>query len=204
LIRAGLVDGMRVLDAGCGTGAIYREASSIVGITGFVAGVDPSMGMLREHLARSAATRPAPYLVRGLAEALPFANASFDFICMGYALRHVSDLFMTLQEYGRVLRPGGRLVLLEFNRPRHRIVSTFLRLFLSTIVAAAARFRSGKHDAQTLMRYCWDTVEGSISPTSVLAALSQSGFVETRTAQEYVALRNYTAIKPAAVNYPTR
>ena len=85
--RAGLRAGMNVLDVAVGTGLLAREALRIVGKEGRVVGIDPSMGML------SQARRSLPIpLVCGRAEDLPLAPESFDFVCMGYALRHVSDL----------------------------------------------------------------------------------------------------------------
>jgi demethylmenaquinone methyltransferase/2-methoxy-6-polyprenyl-1,4-benzoquinol methylase len=64
------------------------------------------------------AGQPVPFrAVRGVADALPFADATFDFLSMGFALRHVADLRATFAEYRRVLRPGGTLLVLEISRP---------------------------------------------------------------------------------------
>ena len=91
-----------------GTGLVAREAAAILGGTGGVVGLDLSEGMLAEARRSLGVT-----LVQARAEALPFADASFDFVSMGYALRHVADLARLFAEYRRVLRPGGRLLVLE-------------------------------------------------------------------------------------------
>src|SRR5687768_8451461 len=86
LRRAGLRPGLRVLDVAAGTGEVTRAAAALVGPPGFVTGIDPSSGML----ARAGAKLSVP-LTQGVAEALPFRDGAFDFLTMGYALRHVVD-----------------------------------------------------------------------------------------------------------------
>ena len=106
---------MSLLDIACGTGVLAAHAQSIVGVRGFVVGLDPSPGMLREARGRGVLK-----LVRGVAESLPLESERFDLLSMGYALRHVSDLRATFGEYRRVLRPGGKVLILEISRPRYR------------------------------------------------------------------------------------
>ncbi len=100
LSRAGLAPGMQVLDVGTGTGLTAIEAARLTGSGANVTGVDPSVGMLANaHL-------PAGMrVVEGRAEELPAADSSFDFVSMGYALRHVADLRAVFGEFFRVLRP---------------------------------------------------------------------------------------------------
>src|SRR5690606_8600251 len=86
LRRAGIGRGSAVLDVGCGTGLLAREAAKLIGPTGRLVGVDPSPGMMAQ------ANLPQCRLVEGIAESLPVEDASFDFVTMGYALRHVGDL----------------------------------------------------------------------------------------------------------------
>src|SRR5262249_24268188 len=86
LARAGLKPGMRVLDVGVGTGMVSCQAARIVGDPALVTGVDPSPGMLGNVQVPTGVR-----LVRGGAESLPFADASFDFVTMGFALRHIAD-----------------------------------------------------------------------------------------------------------------
>lgn len=104
---ARLEPGQRVLDVACGTGVLAREAYSRVAPTGQVAGVDPNVGMLTvaAELAPGVAWRP------GLAEALPFADKSFDAVVSQFGLMFFTDRLGALREMLRVLRPGGRLAI---------------------------------------------------------------------------------------------
>ena len=87
LWRAGLRTGMTVLDVGTGTGLVAREAATLVGDATRVTGVDPSSGMVG-HARVPAGVR----LLAGSAESIPAADGAADFLSMGYALRHISDL----------------------------------------------------------------------------------------------------------------
>jgi demethylmenaquinone methyltransferase/2-methoxy-6-polyprenyl-1,4-benzoquinol methylase len=126
---AGLRRGMHVLDVAIGTAAVARGAARIVGPEGRVYGVDPSSGMLGQ--ARRHFRGP---LTQGVAEALPFASDRFDFVTMGIALRHVSDLVATFREYLRVLRPGGRLWILEGHVPRSALGHKLTRFVWARVI----------------------------------------------------------------------
>ncbi len=115
LLRAGLKPGTKVLDVGVGTGLVSRQAARIVGTPNLVTGIDPSPGMLE-----NAQVPDGVKLVRGSVEHLPFADASFDFVTMGYALRHIADLSIAFSECFRVLRPGGRFCILEITNPEKK------------------------------------------------------------------------------------
>ncbi len=187
LERAGLRPGMRVLDVGVGTGLTARAALSATDRSLRVIGLDPSLGMLKE--ARTLEIT----LVRALAEQLPLATASFDFLTMGYALRHVADLKATFQEYLRVLRPGGRLLILEMTRPsKSGLRSAITRWYLKRAMPFLAGIGRGGSDTRELMEYYWDTIEHCVLPEVVLTALDEAGFehVERRhfwhTFSEYV------------------
>src|SRR5271169_410132 len=97
--RAGLKNGMRVLDIGVGTGLMARQAARLVGESGMVTGVDPSPGMIH-----SARVPPGVELLIGSAEAIPAAAETAEFLCMGYALRHINDISAALREFLRVLK----------------------------------------------------------------------------------------------------
>ncbi|NJO67539.1 MAG: class I SAM-dependent methyltransferase [Rhodospirillales bacterium] len=108
LQRAGLRPGMRLLDLAVGTGAVAREAIALGVASEDIVGLDVSAGMLEQ------ARRQLPIaLLRGRMETLPLTDDSVDMVTMGYALRHVADLRAAFAECLRVLRPGGRVVLLE-------------------------------------------------------------------------------------------
>jgi demethylmenaquinone methyltransferase / 2-methoxy-6-polyprenyl-1,4-benzoquinol methylase len=136
--------------------------------------------------------------VQGSAERLPFRDGSFDFLSMAYALRHVTDLEVTFQEYLRVLKPGRTVLILEFTRPRSRIGLALGRLYLKRLVPPLARLRSGSREAEILMSYCWDTVEHCVPGELILDALQRTGFEKVRRARWFGVFVEYVAQKPDA------
>jgi len=193
LRRAGLRPGQVLLDVAVGTGLVAREAVRILGRPAAVTGLDLSEGMLRE--ARRALAIP---LIRGRAEALPIGDGRMDFISMGYALRHVPDLAATFAEYHRVLRPGGRLLLLEIRRPRARLGRLALQAYLGRVVPAVSRWLGGGEQAATLMRYYWDTIEACVPGSVIEQAMAEAGFTEVACEVQFGIFCAYTARRPAA------
>src|SRR5688572_17304145 len=128
LLRAGLTPGMQVLDVAVGTGLVAREIRRVLGTNGHVIGIDPSSGMMA--LGRA----DGIMLIQGRAEILPFADASFDFVTLGFALRHLNDLERVFAEFRRVLRPGGKILLLEITLPSMRIARALTRIYMRDIV----------------------------------------------------------------------
>ncbi len=191
LLRAGLRPGMSVLDVATGTGLLARQAIEVMGEGDTLLGLDLSAGMLHEA---NRALRIQ--LVQARAEQLPVADASFDFLTMGYALRHVSDLDATFREYRRVLHPGGTLLMLEIGKPQGRLHRALLGVYLGHIVPLLSRWATGATEAQTLMRYYWDTVEQCISPDTIIEALTQAGLAQARCDTELGIFRMFTAKKP--------
>jgi demethylmenaquinone methyltransferase/2-methoxy-6-polyprenyl-1,4-benzoquinol methylase len=169
LLRAGLAPGMRMLDVAVGTGLVAREAVRILGDPHSVVGVDPSAGMM-------AAAADGPTLVQGRAERLPFADAAFDFLSFGYALRHLSDLAAALGEFRRVLKPGGRLLLLEITLPEGRLARAALKGYMRGVVPWLSRVVARHPETPRLYRYYWDTIEACAPPGQVLAAIAGAGF----------------------------
>lgn len=195
LIRAGLQPGMRVADIGTGTGLVARAAVRITGDAALVCGVDPSPGMLAQ------ARLPGVQLVEGRAEAIPFPDASFDFLSMGYALRHLSDLSVAFREMHRVLKPGAKLCLLEITRPESALGRLLLKSYMKRIVPLLA-FSVGKRrrGSRRLWRYYWDTIDACVPPAQVVATLQAAGFAGVRRYIDVKALSifaEYQAIKPA-------
>lgn len=105
LAAADVQQGHRVLDVGCGTGVLAREAERAVGDTGFVVGVDVNEGMLIVARAKS----PAASWRKGPAEALPFADAYFDRVVSQFSLMFFEDRVKAVSEMLRVVRPGGKI-----------------------------------------------------------------------------------------------
>jgi demethylmenaquinone methyltransferase/2-methoxy-6-polyprenyl-1,4-benzoquinol methylase len=193
LHRAGLKNGGNVLDVAVGTGAVARAARKIVGATGAVTGVDPSRGMLMQARARLDAN-----VVQGVAETLPFGDNAFDFLSMGYALRHVSDLQTTFREYFRVLKPGGTMLILEASRPRSRVGFHAVRIYLDRVMPWIARIGSRNKDAEFLMHYYWSTIEQCVPPETILSAIAARGFQRVKRTRWFGLFDEYKATKPAA------
>ncbi len=191
LIRAGLRPGMCVLDVAMGTGLVAREAMAIVGASGQVIGLDPSIGMVSE-----AKRTLALSVILGRGELLPLQAQTFNFLSMGYALRHVSDIDAAVREYFRVLKPGGRVCLLEITRPRGRLALLLLRLYMKGVVPTVTRLVTRHRETARLMEYYWDTIAACVPPEMILAALARAGFADVQRHTELGIFSAYTGTKP--------
>jgi demethylmenaquinone methyltransferase / 2-methoxy-6-polyprenyl-1,4-benzoquinol methylase len=190
LIRGGLKTGMKVLDVGVGTGLVAAQACILAGDTALVTGVDPSPGMM------AASKLPdTMVLIEGRAESLPFPDNHFDFLSMGYALRHISDLSVAFGEFERVLKPGGRLCLLEITRPQNRFARWLLKSYMRGVIPILTRFVSTKKDNETLWRYFWDSIEACVPPEQVLATLNATGLTQVVRHLEIGIFSEYQATK---------
>jgi demethylmenaquinone methyltransferase/2-methoxy-6-polyprenyl-1,4-benzoquinol methylase len=191
LLRAGLAPGMRVVDVGTGTGLVAREAARIVGDPRAVTGVDPSAGM------RANARLPEGLrLLEGAAESIPLPDAAADFLSMGYALRHVSDLAAAFGEFHRVLAPGGIVCVLEITAPASRVGRAALKAYLRGFVPALARMIGRSRDTPEMLRYFWDTIEACVPPERVVATLADAGFAAVARRVEFGVFSEYRAVKP--------
>lgn len=186
LLRAGLRPGDRMLDVAVGTGLVAREGLAILARPADVIGLDLSLGMLRE--ARQALPIP---LLQSQAEELPLADASVDFISMGYALRHVTDLGVLFSEFRRVLRPGGRVLVMEIARPESRLGYALVKAYVGRVVPALSRLLG--RDSRTLMRYYWDTIDACVPPAEILRQLGAAGLRDVACDTQLGAFRAYTA-----------
>jgi demethylmenaquinone methyltransferase / 2-methoxy-6-polyprenyl-1,4-benzoquinol methylase len=193
LKRAGLQPGMRVLDIGVGTGLTARQAARLVGPSGHVTGIDPSSGMIQ-----SAKVSPDIDLLIGSAESIPAAADTADFLCMGYALRHIADMSAAFREFMRVLKPGGRICLMEITRPRGRASRAVLKAYMRGIVPFLAGILGENPDSPKLMRYYWDTIDACASPDEILETIREAGFVEQYRYVELGIFSEYRARKPLA------
>jgi len=190
LIRGGLKAGMKVLDVGVGTGLVAAQACMLVGNPALVTGVDPSPGMM------AAGKLPQTMvLIEGRAESLPFPNNHFDFLCMGYALRHISDLSIAFAEFERVLKPGGRLCILEITQAQSRMGQWLLKNYMRGVIPLLTRLVSRQKNTTTIWRYFWDSIEACVPPDQVVATLSATGLTQVKRHLEIGIFSEYQAIK---------
>jgi demethylmenaquinone methyltransferase/2-methoxy-6-polyprenyl-1,4-benzoquinol methylase len=197
--RAGIKSGIRLLDAAAGTG-LMTEAAIALGVSPQdIVCLDPSPGMLA--VARE---KFSVNTVIASADDIPQPDGSFDFVTMGYALRHVASLEGTFREFFRVLRPGGKLLILEITKPSHRVGAWWFRLWFRDVYPALTRLFTRNRDAQKMMRYYWETMDAVVPPESILQAMHASGFssvhrhVVGRIFSEYTGVKAAPAAPPSA------
>jgi demethylmenaquinone methyltransferase / 2-methoxy-6-polyprenyl-1,4-benzoquinol methylase len=190
LVRAGLKRGMKVLDVGVGTGLVAAQACVLTGDPALVTGVDPSPGMM------AASKLPkAMAMVEGRAESLPFPDNHFDFLSMGYALRHISDLSVAFAEFERVLKPGGRLCILEITQARTPLGRWLLKTYMRGVIPLLTRLVSSQQKTTTMWRYYWDTIEACVRPEQVVATLNAAGLRQVERHLELGIFSEYQGMK---------
>lgn len=168
----GVGTGMRVLDVCAGTGDLSMVCARRVGATGRVIGADFNRPML-EGLMSKAGAQDAP--VAGLqadALALPFRDGTFDRVTIGFSTRNLADLSAGVREMLRVLKAGGRLIILETGRPANPLVRWGYQLFLGTIVRAIGWLLTG---CVWPFSYLARSVKGFLPPQEFVALLERSG-----------------------------
>ena len=160
--------GDRVLDACCGTGDLAVEAERR---GGRVVGLDFSERMLERARKKSGAIE----WVQGDALALPFGDGEFDAATVGFGVRNLADLEGGLRELARVLKPEGKLAVLEITRPRG-ILRPFFRLWFDVVVPLLGRVLPGG-EAYT---YLPASVRRFPGPDDLSALFEAAGFDDVR------------------------
>ena len=191
LRRAGLTPGMFVVDVGVGTGLVAREAAHLVGDATRVTGVDPSSGMVEQAKVPSGVR-----LMSGSAESIPLPDACADFVSMGYALRHISDLGVAFREFWRVLRPGGIICVLEITRPEGAVSRAILKAYMRGVIPAFAHIFARHPETPKLMRFFWDTIEACAPPVDIMSAIRDARFEAVTRHVELGIFSEYCARKP--------
>jgi demethylmenaquinone methyltransferase / 2-methoxy-6-polyprenyl-1,4-benzoquinol methylase len=169
---AALGAGDSALDVACGTGDLAIELSRRVGGDGEVIGSD----FAQEMLERARVKAPALQWDLGNALDLPYASNRFDATTVGFGARNFSDLDRGLAEMARVVKPGGRVVVLEITTPRKPPLSTFYSLWFDRIVPLIGRV-TGENEAYT---YLPNSVKRFPGPEGLAAAMERAGLREIR------------------------
>ncbi|MGE5636688.1 MAG: ubiquinone/menaquinone biosynthesis methyltransferase [Nocardioidaceae bacterium] len=169
---AALAPGGRALDVATGTGDLAIALKRRVGSAGSVVGVDFAERML--ELARRKA--PDVRFEAANALALPYPDGEFDAATVGFGARNFHDLRAGLSELARVVRPGGRVVVLEITRPERAPLSHFFRLWFDSAVPLLGRL-AGDPDAYA---YLPRSVRRFPGPRELAGELAAVGLVEVR------------------------
>jgi demethylmenaquinone methyltransferase/2-methoxy-6-polyprenyl-1,4-benzoquinol methylase len=171
---AALGPGGRALDVATGTGDLAFELATRVSPGGEVIGIDFSERMLELARAKVAAGTPVRFQ-SGNALALGYPDGSFDAATVGFGARNFSDLSRGLTEMARVVRPGGRVVVLEITTPQHPPLSTFFELWFDHAIPALGRVV----DSQAYT-YLPSSVRRFPGPEELAAVMSRCGLGEIR------------------------
>ena len=172
-----LTPGGAALDVCCGTGDLTFELAGRVGADGTVVGCDFSERML--DLARAKARRRDASNVRfewADTLKLPYADGSFDAVTIGFGARNLADLDRGLAELARVLRRGGRLVILEITQPRRPPLSAFYSLWFDRIVPLLGTV-AGDRGAYS---YLPESVKRFPTPEGLAKRMTAAGFSRVR------------------------
>jgi demethylmenaquinone methyltransferase/2-methoxy-6-polyprenyl-1,4-benzoquinol methylase len=167
----------RVLDVACGTGdlTLAFAAARPARLTG----LDFTEEMLQ--IARQKSCQfvngkngVAPEYVRGDAMALPFDDGTFDVVSIAFGIRNVNDPRKALNEFRRVLRAGGRLMVLEFSRPRNAVIRVLNALYTSHVMPVTASLIARDHSGA--YRYLPRSIQTFLSSQEMIAGIQGAGF----------------------------
>ncbi len=172
--------GDRVLDVASGTGDFAFELARRVGPDGLVIGADFAEQMLEiargKRAGQTQEVRGSVEFVTGNALDLQFDDDSFDAATVGFGVRNFSDLDQGLRELARVVRPGGKVVILEISTPTRPPLSWFYGLWFDRIVPALGRL-GGEDSAYT---YLPESVKRFPAPAELAARLAAAGTEDVR------------------------
>jgi demethylmenaquinone methyltransferase / 2-methoxy-6-polyprenyl-1,4-benzoquinol methylase len=166
--------GERVLDVATGTGDLAFAEAAAVGPEGQVVGVDACEPMLEVARRRQ---RGAVDFQQGDAMDLRFPDASFDVVTIGFGLRNVADRGRALREFRRVLRPGGRLMVLDFSTPTSKPLKALHDFLYFGVMPKVGRAVAWHRDAH---HYTSDSIRTWLSRDELSKAMLDAGFVDAR------------------------
>ena len=163
---------MRVLDVCTGTGDLALRCARHLTGSGLIAGADFNQAMLRGAQTKHGGGDGTIRWVCADAQALPFRSGSFDRVVIGFSTRNLSDLRAGVQEMVRLLKAGGRLVILETGSPSNPVVRAGYWVFLMTVARAIGGLLTGRLWPFT---YFAQSVKGFLSPPQVVSLLTSCG-----------------------------
>lgn len=186
--------GERVLDLCTGTGDVaVLLAGRLHG--GRVHGADFCEAMVARAPAKAESTERRPAFLVADAMALPLPDAAYRAVTVAFGLRNVEDPGAGLDEMGRVLRPGGRLLILEFGRPHNRVFGALYRFYFFRVLPLIGRLLSGS--SVDAYRYLPESVWAFDGPDTLGRRMDQAGLRLLRTESFLLgAVRLYVAEKP--------
>ncbi|MBM5810606.1 MAG: bifunctional demethylmenaquinone methyltransferase/2-methoxy-6-polyprenyl-1,4-benzoquinol methylase UbiE [Gammaproteobacteria bacterium] len=179
LTQTGLRPGQRALDVAAGTGDLSALLARQVGPAGLVVVSDINREMLargRDRLIDRGFTGNVTF-VQANAECLPFADASFDCVTIGFGLRNVTDKDAALRSMRRVLRPGGRLLVLEFSRPQAPGLEPLYDVYSFRLLPRLGALVAG--DAPSY-RYLAESIRRHPDQPALAAMMQAAGFEDCR------------------------
>jgi demethylmenaquinone methyltransferase / 2-methoxy-6-polyprenyl-1,4-benzoquinol methylase len=170
--QAGLPPGGKLLDLAAGTGDIAFEAKRDVPSASVVA-ADFSLGMMQVGKQHEYGDKIAWSAADALE--LPFASNLFDAVVSGYLVRNVVDIPRTLAEQMRVLKPGGRIVILDTTPPPDNLLKPFILIHLKYIIPLLGRIIGGKSVADAY-KYLPESTQAFKTPEELAGLMRSSGY----------------------------
>jgi demethylmenaquinone methyltransferase/2-methoxy-6-polyprenyl-1,4-benzoquinol methylase len=176
---SGVRNGNAVLDIAGGTGDLAAKFSRLVGPTGRVVLADINDSMLtvgREKLTNKGIVGNIEY-VQANAECLPFPDNSFDCITIAFGLRNVTDKDAALRSMNRVLKPGGRLLILEFSKPVNPVVAKLYDRYSFDILPKMGQLVANDEDSY---RYLAESIRMHPDQETLKGMMTEADFVDVR------------------------
>lgn len=172
---SGVRRGQRVLDLAAGTGDLSARFSTLVGSSGAVVSSDINAAMLEQGRIRMADQGLIGNMqfVQANAEKLPFPDDYFDCVSIGFGLRNVTDKSTALAAMFRVLKPGGRLLVLEFSHPSNPAFKSFYDLYSFNILPKLGDLVTGDADSY---RYLVESIRMHPDQESLKSMMENVGF----------------------------